>query len=216
MKKEGLVITAMAALAIIALCIVDNKNSAFMDENFKSDNQDDFIKSVITYSEQYKKVTSSNKEEAAKEMQAERDRYLASKFNRHDYYIKEWSGVVHDIQKNEDGSIAFCLNIKKGNQKTLLCNAISKVMLKNMFNSQFHEKYARNIITNDDAALFDAASELNIGDNVLFSGNFFQTYYQSDNAELEEISFTNDGGITEPEYMFKFTHIMVLKNRHNI
>ncbi|EKS6403533.1 hypothetical protein NM534_004396 [Enterobacter hormaechei] len=119
-------------------------------------------------------------------------------------------------KKNEDGSIAFCLNINKGNQKNLLCNATSKVMLKNIFNSKFHEKYARNIITNDDAALFDAASELKIGDNVLFSENFFQNYYQSDNAELEEISFTNDGSITEPEYMFKFTHIMALKNRHNI
>ncbi|EKS6403532.1 hypothetical protein NM534_004395 [Enterobacter hormaechei] len=99
MKKEGLVITAVAALAIITLCIVDNKNSALMDENFKSDNQGDFIKSVTTYSEQYKKATSSNKEETAKEMQPERDRYLASKFIQQDYHIKEWSGVVHEIQK---------------------------------------------------------------------------------------------------------------------
>lgn len=99
MRKEGLVITSIAALSIIALCIVDNKNNAFMDENFKSDNQSDFVKYVRSYSEQYKKEYSSNNEQAAKEMQPERDHYLASKFNRQDYYIKEWSGVVHDIQK---------------------------------------------------------------------------------------------------------------------
>lgn len=89
-------------------------------------------------------------------------------------------------------------------------------MLKNTFNSPFYEKYMRNEITNNDAALFKAASGLNIGDSILFSGNFFQTYYQSDNAELEEVSFTSDGSITEPEYMFKFTQIMALKNHHNI
>ncbi|MCU6214427.1 hypothetical protein [Enterobacter bugandensis] len=215
MRKEGLVITSIAALSIIALCIVDNKNNAFIDENFKSDNQSDFVKYVRSYSEQYKKEYSSNNEQAAKEMQPERDHYLASKFNRQGYYIKEWSGVVHDIQKKEDGSITFCLNINDDHQKILLCNATSKIMLKNTFNSPFYEKYMRNEITNNDAALFKAASGLNIGDSILFSGNFFQTYYQSDNAELEEVSFTSDGSITEPEYMFKFTQIMALKNHHN-
>ena len=216
MKKEGIVITSIAALSIIALCIADNKNNAFMDENFKSENQRDFVKYINRYSEQYQKEYSSNNEQAAKEMQPERDHYLASKFNRQDYYIKEWTGVVHDIHKNEDGSITFCLNINDEYQKILLCNATNKIMLKNIFNSQFNEKYVRNEVNNNDAALFEAASGLNIGDVVLFSGNFFQAYYQSDNAELEEVSFTSDGSITEPEYMFKFTQIMASKNRHNI
>jgi hypothetical protein len=53
------------------------------------------------------------------------------------------------------------------------------------------------------SALYDQVAKLAVGTTVIFSGIFGP----GDRDYLEEMSMTEEGSMTDPEFLFKFTNI---------
>ncbi|ENE5759145.1 hypothetical protein ABNN16_001103 [Salmonella enterica subsp. enterica serovar Braenderup] len=103
--------------------------------------------------------------------------------------IKNWTGVVKNLDANGDGWGILEVEIAHG--ITLQTN-----------NNSFTD-INENTLINPASDLFQKASSLSIGQSVVFSGSFISKYGQ---CALER-SVTLNGGLSSPEFIFKFSDI---------
>lgn len=105
--------------------------------------------------------------------------------------IKNWDGFVTKISANEDGRGVLSVKIANG------------ITLKTWNNSYSDSKFGTLI--DQKSELFTAASSLEEGDHVVFSGEFYSG--NSDAECIYESSIGLRGGLQEPEFIFKFDKI---------
>lgn len=104
--------------------------------------------------------------------------------------IKNWTGVVKKLDANGDGW--GILEVEIANSITLQTN-----------NNSFTDRN-ENTLINPASDLFQKASSLSVGQPVVFSGSFISKYGQ---CALER-SMTLNGGLSGPEFIFKFSDIL--------
>ncbi|EAU0218138.1 hypothetical protein ACMCO3_001502 [Salmonella enterica] len=184
----------------------EQKKKIPFDYNQDSSNESVFLGMIQDAKEKYIENTSQDVRIIANH----RDSLIAEKMESDNYEVKNWTGLVHEINKdNNSFSISISLGYIPGSRNPVVVkNAMSSLMFKNTVfqnNQVFRDAYERNIIL-ADSQLYNEVSKLKTGDRVSFSGNFTQTVYQRE-KRLEETSFTGSGKLDSPEYMFVFTHI---------
>lgn len=182
------------------------KKSSF-DYNQDSSNESVFLKMIHDAKKRYIENTSQD----VRTVVAHRDSLIAEKMGSNNYEVKNWTGLVHEINKeNNSFAISISLDYVPGSRNpVVVTNASNSLILKNTLfqnNQVFRDAYKRNIILADNP-LYREVSKLKIGDRVSFSGNFTQTVYQRE-KRLEETSFTGSGKLDSPEYMFIFKDII--------
>jgi hypothetical protein len=99
--------------------------------------------------------------------------------------VASWIGVVRGVQSMQDKA---AVSIEFGGVRIV---------------AGVHLSYGLDtLIAPQNAALYNALLTLKPGDEVIFSGMFMR-----DNGALVEISYTDHGAVSAPEYLFSFANI---------
>ncbi|WJV61351.1 hypothetical protein PCO87_15750 [Pectobacteriaceae bacterium C52] len=103
--------------------------------------------------------------------------------------VSGWTGIVKQVSANGDGKGVFAVEVAKD------------VILKT-WNNALSDMYDHTLI-DPSSKVFDKASNLQEGDRVTFSGEFFK----GNGSCIKEGSIRLSGGLEEPEFIFKFSDV---------
>jgi hypothetical protein len=103
-----------------------------------------------------------------------------------------WVGTLKVLRTDQDGTTTAVFTV-----------AGSKVLSVRTWNNAFSDLVDGTRIARG-SPLYAALSELSVGQAVVFSGEFFPGYHRD---FLHEISVTEEGSMTEPEFLMRFTAI---------
>lgn len=120
-------------------------------------------------------------------IKAERDNKICSVLQ--DDRVSSWVGVVKTISSNSDGKGVFGVELT------------NDVILKT-WNNDFSDTAYQTLLL-PGSEIFNIASELEVGDLVMFSGTFFK----DDTSCIREGSLSLRGKVKSPEFIFKFTNL---------
>ncbi len=104
---------------------------------------------------------------------------------------RDWSGIVEILDSVGDGRGVLVVRISPHITLSTTNNTLSESI------SNFKTLIALN------SPVFAAASKLQVGDRVVFSGKFFPSASDC----MEEKSLTVTGAMTDPEFLFRFSAI---------
>lgn len=88
----------------------------------------------------------------------------------------------------------------------VLAISIAKDIRLKTWNNEFSDKQFGTLI-GGESGLFRAVSSMKVGDTVRFSGNFFN----SEKDCVHESSITDSGSMDDPEFIFRFYQVELLK-----
>jgi len=104
--------------------------------------------------------------------------------------VADWVGVLVDMSTTSDGKAVITIQMQK-----------SPISLTTM-NNGFSDSEYQTLISHG-SEIYDKVAKLSLGDFVKFSGCLFfdkKDYFR-------ELSITEDGSMTKPEFLFKFSDI---------
>jgi len=107
--------------------------------------------------------------------------------------------------KNWIGKIAQLRSAGKDARGVLAVSIGTKITVKT-WNNDFSDLNFDTLI-NTDSPLFASVSAMKVGDSVVFSGHFFP----SEEDCVKEGSLTTSGSMNDPEFIFRFRQVEVLK-----
>lgn len=157
-------------------------------ESASPDKEQSFVGVVRGY---IKKSNDAKNDLQIAALKTERNRKICQVLNGN-YSVNNWVGKVNKLGSSGDGKGVVNIEIAK------------RVVIKT-WNNDFSDG-GSNTLIDQNTALFQRALNLNVGDLVKFSGSFFR----DKNECIRETSLTQNGGMTEPEFVFKFSDISKL------
>jgi hypothetical protein len=104
----------------------------------------------------------------------------------------DWIGSIDSLSTNSDGKAVLAIALPCDVQVKTWNNALSDI--------------GDGTLIPQGAPLFDAISEMNKGRAVKFSGKLFA----DDQNGLKETSMTEEGSMTDPEFLMKFSSVTAL------
>lgn len=174
----------------------------FITLAFLEKKKDPYKDVIASYPSQEREFVNLLTSYIAKTKKADNDLQIASLKSERDSRICEiiktnknainWSGVIRDLNSNQDGKGVISVEIAKG------------VTLKT-WNNSFSDTGDETLIP-QETPLFKEALSLKIGDKIKFSGEFITRR----NECFREVSMTQNGGMKEPEFIFKFSNLSEL------
>ncbi|HEJ9554090.1 TPA: hypothetical protein SMN29_000054 [Proteus mirabilis] len=169
---------------------------------FFGEKKDPYKDVIASYPSQEREFVNLLTSYIVKTKKADNDLQIASLKSERDSRICEiiktnknainWSGVIRDLNSNQDGKGVISVEIAKG------------VTLKT-WNNSFSDTGDETLIP-QETPLFKEALSLKIGDKIKFSGEFITRR----NECFREVSMTQNGGMKEPEFIFKFSNLSEL------
>ena len=108
-------------------------------------------------------------------------------------YIKSWIGTINELSTNSEGKAILSVRISPHIEIKTWNNSISDIM--------------SNTLIEKGTLLYKTLTHLSTGQKVKFSGSFFP----SADDFIEETSMTIRGSMTNPEFLFKFESIELIK-----
>lgn len=131
--------------------------------------------------------------------------YDANNLQKEDIKNERNKGICQSIPKN--GVITNWIGVVSGIDSTMDGDAILSVSIPNnievkTFNNTFSD-IDSNTIIKKGSSLYNKVYQLKKGNEILFSGVFLK----SPGSCAWEASITTDGGLSEPEFIFRFTDI---------
>ncbi len=108
----------------------------------------------------------------------------------HDGKVNSWVGKIKSLDANSDGYGVLSIEIAPG------------ITLKT-WNNSFSDRNDQTLI-NPTSPFFKTVSEMAVGDDVEFSGRFIPS---ENGICVNEASFGLHGGLSEPEFIFKFSSV---------
>lgn len=109
---------------------------------------------------------------------------------------KSWIGKIEDMGTTGQGNAYLSITLLHSNI-TFSTN-----------NNEFSEALSSHTLIPLSSSLFKKISDLKKGDIVEFSGTFFTSHQDY----LKEQSITEDGSMTEPDFLFRFTKVEIANN----
>lgn len=106
-------------------------------------------------------------------------------------YVSGWIGQIATMQTTSDGRGILSLKLLRG----------ANISVETM-NNGFSDIGSDTLIP-AGSPLYDQVSRLAVGDEVVFSG----TFAASNRDYIEEISVTEEGSMTEPDFIFTFASV---------
>lgn len=153
--------------------------------NSKTDNtQHEFLSSVLKAQKASKNVKNDM---ILGGIKVERDLEICKALRNKE--VKNWTGTVKLLNANKDGAGVLWVDIA------------DNVTLKTLNNDA--PELGIHTLIQPGSELFKKASNLEVGDKVTFSGEFIYT----DKQCAAETSITLYGGVSRPEFVFKFSNI---------
>jgi hypothetical protein len=143
-----------------------------------------FIAATQMYMEPYRNAKNELQKSALrKERAQELKAALGGKLE-----VVNWTGVLTDLSTNSDGDAYITVEIARG------------VSIRT-WNNSLSDKGDRTLIK-FGSSLFKALAEMEEGTRVHFSGSFFpgQDF-------VKEMSLTESGSMSEPEFLFRFSKV---------
>ncbi len=172
----------LVVLFLISVIARDAVSTPDSKENIKVEPQIDFIK---LHDETRKRFSSAN--ELEKSMLAKEMLRRLAKFET----VENWKGKIVGInQMGGKGALEIDIG---GNIR--------------LFAGEHVMKGISTLINQQNNALFDFVRTVESGKLVTFSGSF-----PISSATLVEISYTNDGAMKAPKYLFEFSKLKVISN----
>ncbi len=108
-------------------------------------------------------------------------------------HVKSWVGTINQLSTNSEGKAILSVRISPYIEIKTWNNALSDIMA--------------NTLIEKGTLLYKTLIPLSIGQKVKFSGSFFQ----SPNDYIEETSVTIQGSMQNPEFLFKFESVELIK-----
>jgi len=174
-----------SAIAVAAMAIALAGCGPSLD---LTDDQQEFVTLVEDSMEAYENAENSIQEGRAREERAEKlCSYFADGFEVHD-----WQGEVDAIHSNMTGDAGIELLIAKN------------LTIKTASSSLTFNSATQKTLIEKESPLFETVASLSEGDTVRFSGAFLKG---GDKDCLMEVSVTQAGGMSMPEFMFRVTEL---------
>lgn len=136
------------------------------------------------------KVVSAGNDMVKGGIRMEREKALCGLVNGS---IKDWVGTLIEIDANSDGKGVLSIEIEK--------NITVKT-----WNNDISDSDTQTMLA-PGSPIFQKVSQMKVGQQVKFSGDFFQG---SDGECLLEGSLSLDGKITDPEFIFRFSAVDII------
>lgn len=150
--------------------------------------QQDFIKIIADSEKEYKSAPNELKKSSVRSRRGDLIRMTLG--NNRDF--NEWVGVVTIMETTSKGNAYFGIKIDETDIKIMTTN------------NEFSDIFDKTLI-NQSNPLYDIIAELKKGDKVRVSGLFMN----SDNTDyISEASLTENGSMTKPDFIAKFTKIV--------
>ena len=108
-------------------------------------------------------------------------------------YVESWIGVINQLSTNSEGKAILSIRISPNIEIKTWNNALSDIMA--------------NTLIDKGTLLYKTLTPLSTGQKVKFSGSFFP----SRDDYIKETSMTIQGSMTNPEFLFKFESVELIK-----
>jgi len=150
--------------------------------------ESNFISSINNLIDDYKKAPNEMKKSAIRTMRGVSiQKALNSSFN-----VSQWIGKIKKISTNGDGKGILEISLEgTGFILKTWNNALSDMMA--------------NTLIPQNSDLFNTVSEMEKGQRIIFSGNFFPS---DKNDFVQESSMTEYGSMSTPEFIFRFNSVV--------
>jgi len=109
------------------------------------------------------------------------------------FTVSDWIGTLNALNTNSEGNAVLSIRISPNIEIKTWNNALSDT--------------GSNTLIEKDTSLFNELFYLSRGQKVMFSGSFFT----SEKDCLKELSVTEEGAMTKPEFLMKFNKVKALK-----
>lgn len=109
------------------------------------------------------------------------------------FTVSDWIGTVNALNTNSEGNAVLSIRISPNIEIKTWNNALSDT--------------GSNTLIEKDTLLFNELFYLSRGQKVMFSGSFFT----SEKDCLKELSVTEEGAMTKPEFLMRFSKVKALK-----
>jgi hypothetical protein len=147
------------------------------------DHQTSFESLIETYRGQYKSFSNEVKKSKVRRLRKTAIKSMIGSTRK----VKLWTGTLSSISTNSDGNAYVSIHIKGCCHIKTWNNSLSDI--------------SDNTAIIAASKLSSILENLNTGDKVWFTGRFF-----SDSQDhIKELSITEDGAMTDPEFLFKFS-----------
>lgn len=183
---KGLLIYISILAFIIVILVILASGGGTVNNNSNKYPQDEvnFISIVSSATSKYYDANNLQKED----IKIERNKKLCQLLPKTGT-VKNWIGVVSDIDSTMNGDAILSVSIP------------NNIELKT-FNNTFSDIDSKTIIKKG-SSLYNKVYALKKGSEILFSGVFLKYPGYC----TWEASITTDGGLSEPEFIFRFTDI---------
>lgn len=109
------------------------------------------------------------------------------------FEIHRWIGTINELSTNSEGKAILAIHITPNIEVKTWNNALSDI--------------ASNTLIEQNTQIYNQLMKFTIGQRVIFSGSFFN----SDEDNFRETSITEAGAMVSPEFLMKFTNVLVYK-----
>lgn len=150
----------------------------------KPTNQIDFENVVTKFIEPYKQAKNELKKSSIRS-----ERMSAISNTLDGFAVIEWVGKINDLSTNSEGKAILSIRITPDIEIKTWNNALSDISAKTLIDQ--------------NSNLYNQLMELEIGENVKFSGVFFS----SEDNFIQETSLTEEGSMMNPEFSMKFSTV---------
>ena len=154
----------------------------------KPESQLQFEEVITKYITPYKKAKNELKKSSTR---SSRKGELRNVIN--DFEVQNWAGTINQLRTNTEGKAILSIRITPNIEVKTSNNALSDVV--------------SNTLIEQNSQLYNKLMELSVGQEVIFSGHFFN----SDGDYIQEQSITEKGTMVNPEFLMKFTNIIPKK-----
>lgn len=150
-------------------------------------NQKAFVDVVESVKSEYDSAPNELKKSAVRTKRGK----LIQKALNNSRNISGWVGIIADMQTNSEGKAIFAIKLESAGIEL------------QTWNSAFQDAFDNTLISQDNK-LYTVISDLNKGDRVIVNGSFSR----SDESDfIKERSMTENGSMSDPEFIFKFTSV---------
>lgn len=108
--------------------------------------------------------------------------------------VQNWLGVINELSSNNAGK--GVLSIRLDQHLTLATN-----------NNDLSDAMGMTTLISPGTPLFQAVSQMKVGDTVIFSGSFAS----NEKDCFEEQSLTQEGSMQDPSFLFQFTDVRAIE-----
>lgn len=188
MKYYAAVLVVAIAFYSIAKIYFFPSNESKIEYNEISENE--FISIVKYYKDQYKNANNGMGEGAAR---LHRRYDICSRENTLE--IKNWTGKISYLSSTEKSKGILTINI-------------SPEISLSTKSTEFSDNEENPTLISEESPFYESLSKMKEGDNVIFSGKFISDIDDC----FKENSITMTGGMLNPEFLFHFDDVVILKD----